>query len=247
MRGTKRQREPDNHEVEGAQVNDYYANGINSNVDGGYGDENSILRENNKEKGKGKAAIKVDVNLRHIVRGNNAKRQRFEAEEEISRALLTYDDSSSSSSSSESNVATPISYSPPYYEQFNVDSNTFHFPHHYPHSPHKMHPIRISTRSNPSASSSELLNPYDNINSVLYLAHLMRNSHVVSELEEDLGDMEIDEPDDNLSQNSNEINKGSNCYGGKSVNDASLDYSGINSILREAFLRRRSSAGGFTL
>ncbi|CAG8691895.1 2666_t:CDS:1, partial [Ambispora leptoticha] len=111
----------------------------------------------------------------------------------------------------------------------------------------------ISTRSNPSSSSSELLNPYDNINSVLYLAHLTRNSHVVNELEEDLGYMEIDEPDDNFSQNSNEIDKGNNYYGvessGKSTNDSqvSSDYSSINSILREAFLRRRSSAGGYTL
>ncbi|CAG8671280.1 14101_t:CDS:1, partial [Ambispora leptoticha] len=128
MRGTKRQREPENQEVEGAQVNDYYANGINSSADGGYGGEENILRKDNKGKGKGKAVIKVDVNLKHIVRSSNAKRQRFEAEEEISRALLTYDDSSSSSSSSESNVATPVSYSPPYYEQFNVESNTFHFP-----------------------------------------------------------------------------------------------------------------------
>ncbi|CAI2167995.1 2472_t:CDS:2 [Funneliformis geosporum] len=128
---------------------------------------------------------------------------------------------------------------------------------------HKLHrnPIRISTRSDASSSSStELLNPYMNINSVLYLANLTRTSHIVNELQDDLGCMEIDERI--AGSNHNERRHGTSSSAMENVgsldqelthdlhyrfqnreyvNEGSSDvsdYQSINAILREAFLRR---------
>jgi hypothetical protein len=163
-------------------------------------------------------------------------------------------------SSSESSPRTPLSHSPhaeiaeyssssySYYQQQkqqSLDDTSLSSP-----NTHKLHrnPIRISTRSDASSSSSstELLNPYMNINSVLYLANLMRTSHNVNELQDDLGCMEIDE-------RGRLIENGTSTEGGDSMNHG-LDhnphnrqfqndemvsgYQSINAVLREAFLRR---------
>ncbi|CAG8491556.1 13013_t:CDS:2 [Funneliformis caledonium] len=128
---------------------------------------------------------------------------------------------------------------------------------------HKLHrnPIRISTRSDASSSSStELLNPYMNINSVLYLANLTRTSHIVNELQDDLGCMEIDErvacanhhgrrqeTSSSAIENVGSIDQGLShdlhyrFQNGEYINEGSSEvtgYQSINAILREAFLRR---------
>ncbi|CAG8599902.1 29824_t:CDS:1, partial [Racocetra persica] len=66
---------------------------------------------------------------------------------------------------------------------------------HSPANKQRQYPLRISTRSDTSSllSDVELLNPYANINSVLYLANLTRNSHILNEIREDIGGMDIDE------------------------------------------------------
>ncbi|CAG8509645.1 6765_t:CDS:2 [Funneliformis mosseae] len=121
--------------------------------------------------------------------------------------------------------------------------------------------LRISTRSDASSSSStELLNPYMNINSVLYLANLTRTSHIVNELQDDLGCMEIDErvacanhhgrrqeTSSSAIENVGSMDQGLShdlhyrFQNGEYINEGSSEvtgYQSINAILREAFLRR---------
>jgi len=233
-------------------------------------------------KGKGKEAVNGN-NIKKIM-GRDVKRMRLETEEDYY---------CSSSSGSNSSIPTPTSNSPP------AESSTLHINCHYMndpgerdsqypqypfnisnqtyahqqaqtvhHFPHKLHPLRISTRSN--ASPPSLMNPYDNINSVLYLAHLTRNSHIVNELEEDLGDMEIDErhvgdyqrnsgqrepnfPEESFMSLSSDNPRDMSFDGASfleveamsvsnsfiSSDPSSSIYANINSVLRDAFLRRR--------
>ena len=178
-------------------------------------------------------------------------------------------------SSSESSPRTPSSYtdtiesSYTYHQmhqhqqqiQQSLDDTSLSSP-----NTHKLHrnPIRISTRSDASSSSStELLNPYVNINSVLYLANLTRTSHIVNELQDDLGCMEIDERVDShingrgrligngttSMENDNSMNLGlghnhhhhqfqNNEYVNEGSSEIVSNYQSINAVLREAFLRR---------
>ncbi|CAG8452826.1 1380_t:CDS:2, partial [Acaulospora colombiana] len=128
------------------------------------------------------------------------KKMRLDLEQDSSRDF-TYQNSNSESSSPK----TPSSHSP-----FNaIESSTqnsyhdhFHFTqeqkpqssHQQPNNSHKSnhHPLRISTRSDAYSSLDAEFNPYANINSLLYLANLTRSSHIINELQGELGNMDID-------------------------------------------------------
>jgi hypothetical protein len=173
-------------------------------------------------------------------------------------------------SSSESSPRTPSSFSTLTDTTEYTSSYQYHQFHHKQQSLddtsllnqniHKLHrnPIRISTRSNASSSSSsaELLNPYMKINSVLYLANLTRTSHIVKELQDDLGCMEIDERDTHNDERERLIENGISdddpmnlgldhgrhhqFQNGEYVNSSEKsEYQSINAVLREAFLGRR--------
>ncbi|RIA93109.1 hypothetical protein C1645_763250 [Glomus cerebriforme] len=187
------------------------------------------------------------------------KRMRLDLDNETSRVVS----SEFTNSSSESSPRTPSSYSThtdtteftsssyhyhqihQYQQQKSLDDTTLLSP-----NIHKLHrnPIRISTKSDASSSSStELLNPYMNINPVLYLANLTRNSHIVNELQDDLGCMEIDERvDTHNNERGRLIGNGTSSSSMEDDdsmnlnldNDHHQEYQSINAVLREAFLRR---------
>ncbi|KAG9301681.1 hypothetical protein G9A89_016752 [Geosiphon pyriformis] len=283
MRGAKRQREIEEESSNGGDsaLTEYFNRGA-ADVD-----DNSLL----VGKGKGKEVVKGDGCGLQNSRESETKRMRLDIDPEDIRFLDNY--SSGSSSESNSSIATPTSepYDPdqnlPYFQRqqhteygFNHTSqnNQQHLYSNNSHSnfSYKARPLRISTRSTASSSSSELMRPYDNINSLLYLAHLTRNSHVVHELEEDLGDMEIDEREEErwkkLNYEEIQFNRSGiaasspsgttssvvTCINENRINNVhyfgensnfnsetvlSSEYSNINSMLRDAFLRRRNSVG----
>ncbi|GBC52985.1 hypothetical protein RIR_jg27822.t1 [Rhizophagus irregularis DAOM 181602=DAOM 197198] len=154
---------------------------------------------------------------------NDLKRMRLDLDHDTSRVIP----SEFTNSSSESSPRTPSSYST----------------------------LADTTESNASSSSSsaELLNPYMNINSVLYLANLTRTSHIVNELQDDLGCMEIDERerlvgngtsssiDDDSMNLGLDHDRHHQFQNDGYVNSSSekSEYQSINAVLREAFLGRR--------
>ncbi|CAB5207858.1 uncharacterized protein OCT59_028483 [Rhizophagus irregularis] len=195
---------------------------------------------------------------------NDLKRMRLDLDHDTSRVIP----SEFTNSSSESSPRTPSSYStladtteytsPSYqYHQFHRKQQSLDDTYLLNQNVHKLHrnPIRISTRSNASSSSSsaELLNPYMNINSVLYLANLTRTSHIVNELQDDLGCMEIDERerlvgngtsssiDDDSMNLGLDHDRHHQFQNDGYVNSSSekSEYQSINAVLREAFLGRR--------
>ncbi|GBC03713.1 hypothetical protein RclHR1_05290001 [Rhizophagus clarus] len=202
------------------------------------------------------------------------KRMRLDLDHDTSRMIP----SEFTNSSSESSPRTPSSYStftdtteytssPYQYHQFHHKQQSLDDTSLLNQNVHKLHrnPIRISTRSNASSSSSsaELLNPYMNINSVLYLANLTRTSHIVKELQDDLGCMEIDERIDTQNNERRLVENGTSSSssiedddpmnlgldhgrhnqfqndGYANSSSEKSEYQSINAVLREAFLGRR--------
>ncbi|CAG8740135.1 16291_t:CDS:2 [Cetraspora pellucida] len=158
--------------------------GENAEYFGGYGSEEFIIRKSNEE-------------MAILSMGKNSKKMRLNLDQDASR------DSVYHNSNSESSPVTPSSYS----TYTDTTDNFFAISHqkqllqksqqyaiNTPANKQRQYPLRISTRSDTSlVSDAELLNPYANINSVLYLANLTRNSHILNEIREDLGGMDIDE------------------------------------------------------
>ncbi|CAG8640368.1 7363_t:CDS:2, partial [Acaulospora morrowiae] len=193
------------------------------------------------------------------------KRMRLDLEPDASREtqLVALDFHTCAFRSESSSPKTPSPYSPfnatesstqYHYHNYNqeqihqssrLQQNNSHKPYHYP--------LRISTRSDAYASSSdaEYLNPYANINSVLYLANLTRNSHIINELQGELGNMDIDErgligmsastATHNSRHDFSNDGVSNNCDSPPIRSSSMSEYESINTILKDAFLKRHGS------
>lgn len=172
---------------------------------GGYGNEEFIVRKNNEEMG----VLSME---------KNSKKMRLNLDQDASR------DSMYQNSSSESSPVTPSSYSSytdttdnffAINHQKHQHQKTQQYATQLPANKQRQYPLRISTRTDTSSlTEAEPLNPYANINSVLYLANLTRNSHILNEMREEHGEMDIDERE--------------NEFGGRMTENSILENPGIN-------------------